>query len=48
MRSTVEHIDWEETEADDFIALTEGRFAAVEGVHAVEPIEWVTSETEAT
>ena len=48
MRSTVEHIDWEETEADDFITLTEGHFAAVEGVHPVEPIEWVNPETEAT
>ncbi len=47
-RSTVEHIDWEETEADDFIALTEGRFAAAEGVHPVEPIEWTSSEMEAT
>ncbi len=47
-RSTVEHIDWEETEADDFIALTEGRFAAAEGVHPVEPIEWISSEMEAT
>ena len=47
-RKTVEHIDWDETEAVDFIALTEGRFAGNgSGVHAVEPIEWVEPETEA-
>jgi hypothetical protein len=44
-RKTVEHIDWEETEPADFISLTEGRFAGNgDGVHAVEPIEWVESE----
>jgi hypothetical protein len=47
-RSTVEHIDWEETEASDFISLTEGRFTGDgSAVHAVEPIAWVGSETEA-
>ena len=45
-RKTVEHIDWDETEPVNFIALTEGRFAGNgNGVHAVEPIEWVESET---
>jgi hypothetical protein len=45
-RKTVEHIDWDETEPVDFIALTEGRFAGNgDGVHAVDPIEWVESET---
>jgi hypothetical protein len=48
LRSTVEHIDWDETEAVDFISLTEGRFAGDEnGIHAVEPLAWVGSETEA-
>jgi hypothetical protein len=47
-RRAVEHIDWDETEAADFIELTEGRFAGNDnGVHSVEPIAWVASETEA-
>ena len=47
LRRTVEHIDWEETEAADFASLTEGRFAGNgSGVHSIEPIEWVASETE--
>ncbi len=47
LRSTVEHIDWEETEPADFVSLTEGRFAGDgDGVHAVEPIDWLGSETE--
>lgn len=47
-RGAVEHIDWEETEAGDFITLTEGRFSGdADGVHAIEPITWVSSETEA-
>jgi hypothetical protein len=46
-RSTVEHIDWDETEAADFISLTEGRFSGNRnGVHPVEPITWVGSEAE--
>ncbi|HEU0072731.1 MAG TPA: hypothetical protein VFS30_01875 [Dehalococcoidia bacterium] len=48
LRSTVEHIDWEETEPADFISLTEGRFAGSgDGVHAIEPIDWVSFDTEA-
>jgi hypothetical protein len=47
-RKVVEHIDWEETEPVDFVVLTEGRFAGNgDGVHAVEPITWAPSETEA-
>ncbi len=48
-RSAVEHIDWEEAEPGDFMALTEARFSGGDdGIHAVEPITWVSSETEAS
>jgi hypothetical protein len=48
-RSTVEHIDWDETAAVDFITLTEGHFAGNgSGVNAVEPLAWTSSGTEAT
>jgi hypothetical protein len=41
-RRTVEHIDWDETEAVDFAELTGSRFSGNgDGLHAVEPIEWV-------
>ena len=47
LRKTVEHIDWEETEATDFISLTEGRFAGNgDALHAVEPITWTSSTAE--
>ena len=47
-RSAVEHIDWDETEAADFITLTEGHFAGTgSGVHAVEPLAWTGSGSEA-
>jgi hypothetical protein len=40
-RHTVEHIDWDETEAHDFAMLTGARFAGNgHGVEAVEPFEW--------
>jgi hypothetical protein len=40
-REVVQHIDWEETEASDFVTLTEGRFDANgSGLHAVEPLDW--------
>lgn len=46
-RRTVERIDWDETEAGDFISLTEGRFAGDgAGLHAVEPIAWAGSAAE--
>jgi hypothetical protein len=48
LRKTVEHIDWEETEAGDFVSLNEGQFAGNgDGVHAVQPIAWTGSEAEA-
>jgi len=41
-RRTVEHIDWEETEAHDFAELTGARFSGNgNGVQAIEPFEWV-------
>jgi len=40
-RSAVGDIDWDETEAADFIALTGGRFAAgSNGVRPIEPMAW--------
>ncbi|MPZ50035.1 MAG: hypothetical protein GEU75_12195 [Dehalococcoidia bacterium] len=41
-RSLVEHIDWEETAAPDFITLNEGRFAegGSDALQAVEPLPW--------
>jgi hypothetical protein len=43
-RRTVEHIDWDETEAHDFAELTGARFAGNgSGVEAVEPFEWPSS-----
>ena len=48
-RKAVEHIDWEETEPVDFVALTGGRFAGNgDGLHAIEPIAFtgVTPETD--
>ena len=40
-RRTVEHIDWDETEAHDFAALTGARFSANgNGVEPIEPFEW--------
>ena len=41
-RRSVEHIDWEETAAPDFIELTAGRFAdASDGVlRSIEPLPW--------
>ena len=40
-RRTVEHIDWDETEAHDFAALTGARFSGNgNGVEAVDPFEW--------
>ena len=40
-RRTVEHIDWDETEAHDFAELNGARFAGNgSGVEAVEPFEW--------
>jgi hypothetical protein len=40
-RHMVEHIDWEETEATDFVTLNDGRFAATdEGLKSVEPLPW--------
>jgi hypothetical protein len=47
-RGTVEHIDWEETEPADFVSLTEGRFSGNgDGLHAVEPIAFVSAPSEA-
>jgi hypothetical protein len=47
-RRAVEHIDWEETEPADFVAITEGRFAAGDdGLHPVEPIAFVGAPAEA-
>ena len=41
-RRAVEHIDWDETEAQDFAELTGSRFAQNgHGVEAIEPFEWV-------
>jgi hypothetical protein len=48
-RKAVEHIDWEETEPVDFVALTGGRFADNgDGLQAIEPISFagVTPEGE--
>jgi hypothetical protein len=46
-RKAVEHIDWDETEATDFVALAEGRFAGNgSGVHAIEPIAWAGAPSE--
>ncbi len=46
-RKTVEHIDWEEMESAEFVALTEGRLSAdASGLHSIEPIAWVSAETE--
>ena len=41
-RRRVETLDWEDTSAPDFVALTEGRFAAVEdgALRSVEPLAW--------
>lgn len=40
-RHTVEHIDWEETEAHDFAQLTGARFSGNgNGVEAIEPFDW--------
>ena len=40
-RRTVEHIDWEETEAHDFAQLTGARFSGNgNGIEAIEPLEW--------
>ena len=48
-RSTVEHIDWDETEPVDFIMLVDGRFSGNgNGIHAIEPIAWVGSPPEET
>jgi hypothetical protein len=44
-RHTVEHIDWEETEANDFAELTGSRFSGTgNAVEAVEPFEWPSHE----
>jgi hypothetical protein len=44
-RHMVEHIDWEETQATDFITLNDGRFVANgEGVKPVEPLPWTTED----
>lgn len=41
-RSAVEHLDWEATEAEDFVRMCDGRFAETEGrVQPVEPLAWV-------
>jgi hypothetical protein len=41
-RKTVEHIDWDETEARDFAELTGARYARNgEGVQPVDPYQWV-------
>jgi len=41
LRQTVQHIDWEETEPDDFVELNEGRFSTQFGaLHQVEPFVW--------
>ena len=41
-RSAVEHLDWEETSAADFVALNEGRFGAGSNgsLLPVEPLAW--------
>ena len=40
-RRTVEHIDWDETEAHDFAQLTGARFAGNgHGVEGIEPLQW--------
>jgi len=41
-RRQVEHIDWEETAAPDFVELTAGRFAAADDgrLMAIEPLPW--------
>jgi hypothetical protein len=41
-RSEVEHIDWEATEASEFVEITGGRFALSEGgdMKAIEPLSW--------
>ena len=46
-REVVEHIDWEETSAPDFLTLTQGRFAADGSgtIQAIEPIPWVEDAT---
>ena len=41
LRQTVQHIDWDETEAEDFVNLNEGRFSTKFGaLHPVEPFDW--------
>ena len=41
LRQTVQHIDWEETEPDDFVELNEGRYSTQFGaLHQVEPFAW--------
>jgi hypothetical protein len=48
-RKAVEHIDWDETEATDFVAMTGGRFAANgDGLQPIDPIAFagVTPEGE--
>jgi hypothetical protein len=46
-RSAVEHIDWEETEPSEFVALTVGRFAADgDGLKPIEPIVFVGAAPE--
>jgi hypothetical protein len=41
-RSDVEHIDWEQTAAAEFVTLTSGRFAAEASgrIGKVEPLTW--------
>jgi hypothetical protein len=40
-RKTVEYIDWDETDARDFVLLTDGRFSGNGGgIQAVEPLPW--------
>jgi hypothetical protein len=47
-RSAVEHIDWDETEPADFVSLTDGLFSGNgSGLHAIEPIAWLSEAPEA-